>query len=115
MRAGEHVHGEVVRECPLHEGDELFREVPEHDARVGCRIDGGQLEDECRNLDPLRLHRGREEGLFAGKVTQYRGRGDLQLRGNAGESGSFETSACEDAPRGFQKLLPLNCRRPAHL
>jgi len=115
LGAGEHVDGQVLRNRPLHEGDELLREATEHHARIRRRVGARELENELGNLDPTGLHGGCEERLFAGIVPQHRGRRHLHFPGDVCERRRLEPLVREDPPRRIEKTFALDDRRSPHL
>jgi hypothetical protein len=60
LRAGKHVHREVLGKRALHEGNKLFSETAQDDPRIGRRVDLRKLQDERRHRDAPRGHRRRE-------------------------------------------------------
>lgn len=115
LGAREHVHGEILRDRPLHEWHELLGEAPEHDARIGRRVGTGELENERGHLDAPGLHCGREQRLFARIVPQDRGRRYLHFPRDVGERRGLESLVREDPPRRIEKDFTLDDRWPAHL
>lgn len=114
-RALMHVHCDVFADRLLQEWDRLLRHPAKNDSRIRGGIGRGQFENELGRRHPRSPHRLREEGLLAGGVTEQRGWRHLQLRGDIGQGGCFESLLGEDAPGGLQELGTLDGRRPAHL
>jgi hypothetical protein len=114
-RALMHVHCDVFADRLLQEWNRLLRHPAKNDSGIRAGIGRGQFENELGRRHPRSPHRLREEGLLAGGVTEQRGRRDLQLRGDIGQGGRFESLLGEDPPSGFQELMALDRRWTAHL
>ncbi len=115
---GRRVHGDD-NSCGQHlldERDELLRDAPQHDARIGSGIDERKLEDAVRRIEQhAALHRQAEERLLGVDMTKDRGRRDLQLAGDVGEGGGGEALCGEHAAGGVDEALAVDGGRAAHL
>ena len=109
-----HLHGDRGADDRAHERHELLGEVTEHAARIRRRIDARELGDERRDLNRACAHRGSEQILLRGKVTQDRSRRDAQFLRDVGERRRCEPARGEDFARGLEDLFAADARRPSH-
>ena len=110
-----HIHGNVLADDFLDEGNELLGDTAQDPARIAPGIDVFQLDDERWRTRQPAAHRGAEKLLLRSGMTQHRGRRDVQLARDVGERRRVEALRREDASRGLQQLFPGNPRWPAHL
>jgi len=115
---GRRVHGDDNSRGQhlLDEWDELLRDAPQHDARIGFRVDVRKLEDAVRRIEQhAALHRQTEQRLLRVNVAQDRGRRDLQLAGDVGEGRGGEALCREHATGGVDEALAGDGWGTAHL
>ena len=111
-----HGHDDTRGEHVPDERHELLGDAPEHDARIGFRIDLRQLEDALRRIEEhAALHGQAEESLLGVDVAKDRGRGDAELAGDVGQRGGVEALRGEDAAGGVDQAVFRDGRRAAHL
>lgn len=114
-RARLHVDGHGGADDALGEGDELFGQRTQHQARVLLRrVDAGQRDDERRRRGEAGGHGGGKEGLLRGEVPQDGGGGDAQGLGDVGQRGAVEALLGEDAAGGFEDVVAGDAWRAAH-
>lgn len=91
-----HVDGDVRPHHLHHERHEAFRDVAQHGARIGRRVDALQLLQDGGERR-VGEHGLAEELLLGGDVAKNRRRRDLQRRGDVGQRGGLEAFRGEDA------------------
>lgn len=114
LRAAVHVDGEVLGDGVGDEGNELFGEAAENDARILRAAGDLQLDDGRRKLDVPRAHGRGEESLLRMRVAEEGGGGDAELVSDVGERGGLETFRGEDAAGSLEEAFTGDRRRPAH-
>lgn len=115
-RRGVHGHDDARGEHVPDERHELLGDAPEHDARIGFRIDLRQLEDALRRIEEhAALHGQTEESLLGVDMAKDRRRGDAELAGDVGQRRGVEALRREDAAGGIDQAVFGDGRGAAHL
>jgi hypothetical protein len=110
-----HVDSKILRECALHERDELLCQIAQHLPRILRGVNGGEIEHERRHRERMRPHRSGEQGLLCRVVAKNGRSGDLQLGPDVGERCLLEAFRSKDATRGVEHFLAVDRRWAAHL
>jgi hypothetical protein len=109
-----HIYRDVFCHYLFHEGNELLRDPPQDDARIGPGVDPGKRQDEIGGRRDAAPHRETKKLLFRVDMSQNGSRGDPQLRRDVGERGGLEPLYREHPPGGFKKLIAGDAGRPSH-
>ncbi len=100
-----HINSNVFRDYFLGERNEELGNPAKHDPGIGMRIDGSEIENEFRRRRDPRAHRRPEQLLLRVDTTEHGCRRDVELTGDVGESGRFESLRGKYAPRRIQELV----------
>ena len=114
QRGGVHLHGDRGADDVGEERDQALRELGEHDARVGFRIELRQREHEVRNGDRARGHGGAEERLLGVEVPEDGLGGDVEGFGDVGQRRRREPARLERGAGGVEDLRARDARGTAH-
>lgn len=109
-----HIDRDVFRDDLFHERNELLGDASQHHPRIGAGVKLAQCQDEIRGCRDAAAHRKAKKLPFRVDMSQYGRRRNAQLGRDVGERGGLEPLYCEDAPRGFEKLIARNPWRAAH-
>jgi len=100
-----HINSNVFRDYFLGERNEALGNPAKHEPWIGMHVDTSEIKNEFRRRRDPRAHRRPEQLLLRVDMTEHGGRRDVELAGDVGESGRFESLRGKYAPRRIQELV----------